>query len=297
MDVRIVCTGEVMIELAASEEPGRYALGFAGDSFNTAIYLARAGLDVSYLTRLGDDALSRNIVATLAAEGVGTDHVQYVKNRQPGLYLISNDADGERHFSYWRDTAPVRELFDAPVSLTDADVFYFTGITLAVTRSGQSHLLQLLDTLRSRGCRIVFDPNFRPRLWDDIEQARDHTRAVLPFCHTVLPTLDDERKLWNVTGVDECHARYAGLGVKEIVVKGDDLTTQLFTEDEAYTQAAAPVQAIDTTGAGDSFNAGYLAARLTGAGARDAVTQAQQLAATVVMHRGAILPREQGSTR
>lgn len=285
-----------MIELAAGEEPGRYALGFAGDSFNTAIYLARAGLDVDYLTRLGDDTLSRDIVATLTAEGVGTNHVQYIRNRQPGLYLISNDADGERHFSYWRDTAPVRELFDAPMCLNDADVFYFTGITLAVTRSGHTHLLQLLDALRSRGCRIVFDPNFRPRLWDDIEQARKHTRAVLPYCHTVLPTLEDDRELWNVADTNACRALYAGLGVEEIVIKGDDLTTHAFTPDEAFAQQAEPVRAVDTTGAGDSFNAGYLAARLKDAGVLDAIKQAQQLAAAVVQHRGAILPREQGST-
>ncbi|NND68600.1 MAG: sugar kinase [Halioglobus sp.] len=284
-----------MIELAAGEESGLYALGFAGNSFNTAIYLARAGLDVSYLTRLGDDALSRDIVATLTDENVGTDRVQYSKDRQPGLYLISNDADGERHFSYWRDTAPVRELFDAPVSLNDADVFYFTGITLAVTRSGQTHLLQLLDALRARNCRIVFDPNFRPRLWDGIEQAREHTRAILPFCHTVLPTLDDERELWNVAGVDDCRALYADLGVEEIVIKGDDLTTHFFAAREEYMQAAAPVHALDTTGAGDSFNAGYLTARLQGANARDAITQAQELSAAVVQHRGAILPRNQGS--
>lgn len=283
-----------MIELAASDEPGRYALGFAGDSFNTAIYLARAGLNVSYLTRLGDDTYSRDIIATLAAEGVSTDRVQRIKNRQPGLYLISNNTDGERHFSYWRDTAPVRELFDAPVSLDDASVFYFTGITLAVTRSGQSHLLQLLEELQARGCHIAFDPNFRPRLWDNTEQAREHIRAVLPYCHTVLPTLDDERKLWNVTSADECRALYAAPGVDDIVIKGDDLTAHVYTPEGEYTQQAEPVEAIDTTGAGDAFNAGYLALRLQGAAPLDAVTQAQQLAAEVVTHRGAILPSEQG---
>lgn len=285
-----------MIELAAGEEPGRYTLGCAGDSFNTAIYLARAGLDVSYLTRLGDDALSRDIEAALTAEGVNTDHVQRSKGRQPGLYLIRNDAGGERHFHYWRGEAPVRQLFDEPASMPKADVFYFTGITLAVTRSGHANLLQLLDDLHARGCRIVFDPNYRARLWDDAEQAREHTRAVLPYCHTVLPTLDDERALWHLADVAACRAHYAREGVAELVVKGDDLTAHVFTPGEEFTQAAAPVPAIDTTGAGDAFNAGYLAARLRGAGLADAVTQAQRLAARVVGHRGAILPREQGRT-
>ncbi len=283
-----------MIELAPGDAPGRFVLGCAGDSYNTAIYLARAGLDVSYLTRLGDDALSRDILDRLAAERVGTDCVQRIKGRQPGLYLISNDANGERRFSYWRGEAPVRQLFDEPITLDDADVFYFTGITLAVTRSGRANFLRLLDTLRSGGCRIVFDPNFRPRLWDDVEQAREHTRAVLPYCHTVLPTLDDERALWRVQAVDDCRARYAAQGVDEIVIKGDALTTHVFTAGATHVQQAQPVHAVDTTGAGDAFNAGYLAARLKGAAVPDAVTRAQQLAATVVQHRGAILPQEQG---
>lgn len=285
-----------MIELASGDKPGQYALGFAGDSYNTAIYLARAGLDVGYLTRLGDDTLSRRILQELAAEGIDTERVQHAKGREPGLYLISNDDDGERHFSYWRDAAPVRELFDAPVARLDADVFYFTGITLAVTRSGHTNFLQLLDALHARGCRIVFDPNYRPRLWDDAEQARRHTGAVLPFCHTVLPTLDDERTLWNARDVAACRSHYAAQGVEELVIKGDDLTTHVFADGAEHVQRAKPVNAVDTTGAGDAFNAGYLAARINGAGVDEAVTKAQQLAATVVMHRGAILPRKQGRT-
>ncbi len=281
-----------MIELASSDTPGQFALGFAGDSFNTAIYLARAGLDVGYLTRLGDDALSKRIVATLTSEGVDTDPVQFIQGRQPGLYLIDNDDSGERQFSYWRGEAPVRQLFDEPVALSDADVFYLTGITLAVTRSGHTNMLQLLDDLSSRGSRIVFDPNYRPRLWDDIDQARAHTEAVLPYCHTVLPTLEDERALWNVQDIDACHALYTSHGVEELVIKGDDLTTHTFAAGEVHVQKAQPVNAVDTTGAGDSFNAGYLAARLKGAAPTDAVTQAQQLAANVVQHRGAILPKE-----
>ena len=281
-----------MLELAPGEEPDQFALGFAGDSFNTAIYLARAGLDVSYLTRLGDDALSRNIAATLTREGIDTDPLKFIQGRQPGLYLIDNDDAGERHFSYWRGEAPVRQLFDEPITLSDANVFYFTGITLAVTRSGHSNLLQLLDRLQSRGCRVVFDPNYRPHLWDDVEQARAHTEAVLPYCHTVLPTLEDERALWHAADVSACRARYAGHGVEELVIKGDHLTTHAYASGAAHVQQAQPVTALDTTGAGDAFNAGYLGARLQGATPADAVTKAQQLAATVVQHRGAILPRE-----
>jgi 2-dehydro-3-deoxygluconokinase len=289
--MQICCVGEVMVELAAENNGGLYRRGVAGDSYNTAIYLSRAGLQVSYLTRLGDDALSDDIITHLTAEGIGDRLIKRVANRRPGLYLIDNDPQGERHFHYWRDHAPVRELFTQPLHLPDVDVFYFTGITLAVTRAGLEHVLALLGELRAQGCRIVFDPNYRPALWDDIQQARQHCAAVLPLCDTVLPTLSDDTALWDIRTIEASRAHYQRYGASELVIKGADLVAHAFTAEEHMEQQAPAVEALDTTGAGDAFNAAYLAARLQGGSLRDALTRAQQLSAAVVQHRGAILPR------
>jgi 2-dehydro-3-deoxygluconokinase len=289
--MQICCAGEVMVELAAENNGGLYRRGVAGDSYNTAIYLSRAGLQVSYLTRLGDDALSDDIIAHLTAEGIGDRLIKRVANYRPGLYLIDNDPQGERHFHYWRDHAPARELFAQPLHLPDIDVFYFTGITLAVTRAGLEHVLALLGELRAQGCRIVFDPNYRPALWDNIQQARQHCAAVLPLCDTVLPTLSDDMALWDIRTVEASRAHYQRYGASELVIKGADLVAHAFTAAEHMEQQAPAVEALDTTGAGDAFNAAYLAARLQGGSLRDALTRAQQLSAAVVQHRGAILPR------
>ena len=286
--MRICCAGEVMIELAARD--GLYQRGVAGDSFNTAVYLARAGLAVSYLTRLGDDPASADILALLDREGIDTGSVVRCPGRRPGLYMIDNDADGERFFSYWRDNSPARELFDAPLELPGIDLFYFTGITLAVTREGIANLLTLLRDLHDRGCRIVFDPNYRPALWPGPEQARQDMARVLPLCHTVLPTLEDETALWGSDSIEACRDHYAGFGVQELVIKGPDLTTHALVEGIEVISRAEPVRAVDTTGAGDAYNAGYLAARLQGGDVEQAVHAAQALSAQVVQHRGAILP-------
>lgn len=291
--MQICCAGEVMLELVATGEPGQYARGIAGDSYNTAVYLAREGVDVSYLTRLGDDSLSADIIASLEAEGISTQGVTLCPGRTPGLYLIENDASGERHFTYWRDSSPARELFDSHAQVLPCNAFYFTGITLAVTRSGFANLLALLQTLRQQGTQILFDPNYRPRLWQDADQARQLYRQVIPLCDVVLPTLCDERELWGVDTASECLAFYQDLQVSEIVVKGDELTTLAFSPEETVELQAQNVSAIDTTGAGDAYNAGYLAARLTGANLHTAVECAQQLAARVIQHRGAILPKNQ----
>jgi 2-dehydro-3-deoxygluconokinase len=289
--MQICCAGEVMIELAAENNGSLYRRGVAGDSYNTAIYLSRTGLQVSYLTRLGDDALSDDIIAHLTAEGISDALIQRVANRRPGLYLIDNDPQGERHFHYWRDHAPVRELFAQPLHLPGIDVFYFTGITLAVTRTGLENVVALLAELRAQGCRIVFDPNYRPALWDDIHQARQHCAAVLPLCDTVMPTLSDDTALWDIHTIEASRAHYQRYGASELVIKGADLVAHAFTADEQVAQQAPAVVALDTTGAGDAFNAGYLASRFAGGDLRAALTQAQQLSATVVQHRGAVLPR------
>lgn len=289
--MRVCCAGEVMIEMAALGQDNLYQRGVAGDSYNTAVYLARKGLQVDYLTRLGDDLDSGDILDRLANEGVGTTFVARIPKSQPGLYLISNDSIGERQFSYWRNQAPVRGLFDSPLKLPPLDAFYFTGITLAVTRSGAQGLRDLLHGLREQNCRIIFDPNFRPGLWDSLEQAQRHYRDIIPLCDLALPTLDDENLLWKIDSIEQCRDLYLQQGISELVVKGGDLTAHVFHKDEYIQRQARPVSAVDTTGAGDSFNAGYLASRLKGESIEESLFNAQELAAAVVQHRGAILPR------
>lgn len=283
-----------MVEMGAVGQDGPYQRGIAGDSYNTAIYLARAGHAVSYLTRLGTDAQSDAIVQAMASEGLDTQHVAQIAGRQPGLYLIDNDADGERHFSYWRNDAPVRQLFDDPMALENLSAFFFTGITLAVTRSGADNLLALLAQLKAQGTRVVFDPNYRAHLWDSPAQAQALTARVLPLVDTALPTLEDETALWGIKDVDACAGHFIEHGVAEVVVKGPALTSYVYAGPVLRAQRQAePVKALDTTGAGDAFNAGYLAQRLRGASAAEALESAQQLAARVVQHRGAILPKDE----
>jgi 2-dehydro-3-deoxygluconokinase len=281
-----------MIELAA--EPGGllYRRDVAGDSFNTAVYLARAGLAVDYLSCLGDDSLSDEVLAALQEEGIGCSLIRRIPGGQPGLYLIHNDASGERRFSYWRQCSPVRQLFDRPFRLPLPGAFYFTGITLAVCRSGIDNLVDLLDDLRRQGCLLIFDPNYRPALWDDPGQARAYYRRVLSRCHWVLTTLEDDTLLWDIRDVAAGREYYQGLGVDELVIKTPDLTAHAFAGGSFVVQSAPRLPAVDTTGAGDSFNAGYLAVRLRGGELGPAVTAAQSLAANVVQHRGAIIPRE-----
>lgn len=287
---KVCCAGEPLIEFAPAEN-GTYTQGIAGDTLNTAVYLRRAGVGVQYFSCVGDDAFSADIVALLREEGIDHSTVAVKPGRQPGLYVIHNDADGERRFSYWRNESPARELFDHPVQLDGLDAFYFSGITLAVCRSGLANLLQFLVSLRERHCKVIFDPNFRPALWDDIQQARDCYRSVLPWCDTVLPTLDDDNALWGFDSVSDCYDFYCGFGIEELVIKTDALCVYGYLAKERCRVQAERIKALDTTGAGDAFAGAYVASRMRGERMEEAILSGQALAAKVVMHRGAIIPK------
>jgi 2-dehydro-3-deoxygluconokinase len=281
-----------MGEFCAVPGEGLYQLGAAGDSFNTAVYLARQGVSVDYLTCLGEDRVSLLILQRIADEGIGSGRIRILSGRNAGLYLVDNDPDGERHFTYWRENSAARSLFEQPADLGGIGAFYFTGITLAVVQENMDGFLRGLSRLKEDACDILFDPNYRPALWSTTEAAREAVRRVLPYCDTVLPTLEDEALLWSIDEVKACWDFYAGQGVSEIVVKAPDLTAHAWTGKTHVTRAAARVEPLDTTGAGDAFNAGYLAVRLGGGTAEEALERAQALAARVVRNQGAILPRD-----
>lgn len=300
---RVVCVGEVMVELARGSD-GRFGLAFGGDTFNTAVYLARAGVDVAYATALGDDAFSGDILALGTAEGVDTSLVQRVKGRVPGLYLITTDDAGERSFHYWRDTSPARTLFEAEgwqdvaAKLVGADVIYFSGITLSLySNQGLGRFLAALElagaTREGGPAWRVFDGNFRPRGWGgDVGRARTVFAEAMKRSSMALPTFEDEVALWGDASPAATIERITTYGVSEVVVKNGAAGALVHAEGRTVeVPVERTVAPLDTTGAGDSFNAGYLAARLSGASPEDAAQAGHRLAAEVIMHRGAIIPR------
>lgn len=290
---RVASIGECMIELAEAGD-GLLRRGWGGDTLNTAVYLARLGVAVDYVTALGDDPLSEEMVAAWAAEGVGTGRVVRVPGRLPGLYLITTDAAGQRRFDYWRDGAPARQLLDLPetgalvAALAGYDLVYVSGISLALYgEAGRARLLAALDGTRAAGGRVAFDTNFRGRLWPDREAARAAYRAALQRADIVLASTEDLDQLYGRGGVAELPTAGA-----EVVLKLTEPGVRIFSRGEQLTVPAEPVaDVIDTTAAGDSFAAAYLAARLAGADVRTAARCGHRLAGAVVQHRGAIIPR------
>jgi 2-dehydro-3-deoxygluconokinase len=296
---RVIVVGEALIELARGAD-GRFTLGCAGDTFNTAIYLARAGLDTAFATALGDDPYSDAIVALAAAEGIAGDLMLRVPGRLPGLCLADLDAKGDRHLSYWRDSAPAGELFEiadwgkAAEAVLTARLVYFSGITLSLySNTGVGRLLAVAEIARKNGAKIAFDGNFRPRGWKgDLGRARAIFMEALKRVDIALPTYDDEAVLWGDPSPEATVARLQAFGIGEIVVKnGPNSALVAAGGKQEHVPVPEVVVPVDSTAAGDGFNAGYLAARLSGESALDAASAAHRLAAQVIRHRGAITPR------
>jgi len=301
---RVATIGECMIELRHTDAQ-TLKLGFGGDTLNTAVYLARAGRDadirVDYVTALGDDLYSQGMVDAWQAEGVGTDLVARLPGRLPGLYIIRTDERGERSFTYFRSAAAARDMLrdgrDARLAerLVGYACLYLSGITLSILDDGQRQsLMNVLDRLRAGGTQVAFDSNYRPAGWPQIDDARHWMNEAFRRCDIALPTLDDEQRLFGDCHADACLARLRGIGVGEIVLKLGSEGSLISSAGASTATRVAPMtvsKIVDTTAAGDSFNAGYLYGRLTGKDPAAAAAIGNRLAAVKIQHPGAIITR------
>jgi 2-dehydro-3-deoxygluconokinase len=292
----VACIGECMIELKQAGS-GLYSRGFGGDTLNTAVYLARLGVAVDYITALGDDPLSDEMIAGWRLEGVGTAKVVRLKGKLPGLYLIATDDNGERRFFHWRESAAARSLLDLAEtdsllqSLNRYDLVYLSAISLSIyTESGRARLFAALREARASGTRIAFDTNFRARGWPDLDIARRVFREAFETSDIALASTEDLLPLYPNESAEGLLAKIPGA---EIILKLAEPASILRVGDTSRRIEAEPVTApvVDTTAAGDSFAAAYLAARLGGAEPEQAARAGHRLAGVVVCHPGAIIPR------
>lgn len=285
-----------MAELSPQEGAGAFKLGFAGDTFNTAWYLARIAPDsqVSYFTGLGDDTISGQLRDTITAAGVDDSYCVEVPNRTVGLYLISLE-NGERSFSYWRGQSAARKLAaDLPAlerAIDAHDLIYFSGITLAILEAGDRHaFISALRAARASGKTIAFDPNLRPRLWDDSETMLSVIMAGAAVSDIVLPSFEDEADWFKDASPQATADRYGAAGASTVIVKNGAGDVYYVSPEDRGTVAVAPVtNVVDSTAAGDSFNAAILAGHVGGQPLSDSIAMACRLSGAVVQGRGALV--------
>jgi 2-dehydro-3-deoxygluconokinase len=293
---RVASIGECMIELKQAPG-GLYSRGYGGDTLNTAIYLARLDIDVDYVTALGDDSLSDEMLAGWATEGVGTSRVARLTGKLPGIYMIQTDDLGDRRFFHWRENSAARSLMDLPEtddildSLAAYDVVYLSAITLSIFGAqGRAKLIGAIHRARKHGVRVAFDTNFRIRGWPDPDIARAVFDEAFAASDIVLASAEDLLPLYPYETDERLLER---IPCSEVVLKRLAPASIVRSVGVAHEVRAEPVTrpVVDTTAAGDSFSAAYIAARLAGAEPVEAAQAGHRLGGVVVCYPGAIIPR------
>lgn len=289
-----------MVELRAVEAATMHQ-SFAGDVYNSAVYLKRCFPEItsSIVTAVGHDNLSNKMLEAFAAEQVNTDFVFKHDSKVPGMYLIETDETGERSFTYWRSDAAARKVVDffsddVISQFATGDMFFVSGISLAVIEESARDLFwQKLEALAKSNVKVVFDPNYRARLWRDEDQARAAFEKALQLSDIALPGVEDLEVLYGVSSADGVLEFCKQFDLEEVVVKNGPASVVTEYKGQVETHTIVPVKnVVDTTSAGDAFNGVYLGSRMSGQSISDSVQLAAKAAGTVIQHRGAIIPAE-----
>lgn len=296
---KIVVMGECMMELSHISE-SHLAKSFAGDVYNTAVYAKRVNPDceVSFLTAAGDDALSNELVSVLEAENISPEFVYKDAERTIGSYMVNVDEHGERSFTYWRSDSAAKQVMklvddDFVSQAASADYFFYSGISLAILApEDREKLWGVLEALRAAGVKVVFDPNYRPKLWAKTANAIDFYNKAFSLCDLLLPGIEDFDWLYGINTVDGIQQLLQPFAISEVVLKNGPKKVTCFVAGEEVSEIEiTPVdKVIDTTSAGDSFNGAFLASRLQGQDLASSIRFAAAVAGEVIQHKGAIVP-------
>lgn len=300
---KLAILGECMLEVSGKLFESAQ-LAYGGDSLNTATYLARItsrdDLTLYYVTVVGEDAISHQIKQCWQQEGINTDLVLHDPQRTMGIYLIEIDPHGERSFTHWRHHSAARYLLQHPnypevqAKLAECEMLYLSGISLAILpEADRFALLEQLKMLSDQGVKIIFDNNYRPSLWESREQALQIYQQIYPLVHCAILTEDDEKLLWQLENRAEIYQQLRPFNIPHLILKSGSegayyLPANASSEHPIPTTPITNI--VDTTAAGDSFNAGFLAGFIIGKSIIECCQQGNQLAGIVIQHRGAIIP-------
>ena len=291
-NIHTIAIGEVLVEFSRDRSEA-WSTTPSGDILNTLFYLGRNNCATALLTRFGLDPFRSEITRMLDREKIDISLCRDDPSRPNGLYFIATDIDGESSFHYRRSDSAARSLLDGDdldplvTAIAEARFLLVSGITLAIlhNRAGLLELMRRVST--ETDVTILFDPNVRPALWESTNEARRSIETILPTVDIFLPSAADLATLWG-----ESHNReeiFRGLDLDHVVVKCGAEPTELWTDGVRTLHPVTPAHNVrDTTGAGDAFNAGYIAAIGRGVAPTEAVRAGGALAARVVRVRGAI---------
>jgi len=290
MGSQILCFGEPLLEF--NQQPnGRYLAGHGGDTSNCAIAAARSGAQVAMLAHVGADAFGDSFVELWRGEGVDTAAVRRDPAAHTGVYFVSHGPDGHQ-FSYMRAGSAASRITpqDLPVeAIRSAAILHVSGISQAISDTAADAVFEAIAIAREAGARVSYDTNLRLKLWP-LTRARAVIHAAMAQSDIALPGMDDAQQLTGLTDPDAIADFYLTLGARIVALTMGKDGTLVAAPDRRERVAAMPVEAVDATAAGDTFDGAFLAELVAGRDPFAAARYANAAAALSTQGYGAVAP-------
>jgi 2-dehydro-3-deoxygluconokinase len=262
---KVMTIGDAMITFNPSiKGPLRFVESFnrkvGGAELNFALGCARLGLASKWVSRLGKDEFGRVIYNFARGEGVDVSEVQLVEGYPTSLNFKEINEDGSGKTFYYRFHSPISTLKADDINeewLEGVDLLHLTGVFLAIDPNNLQIVKKLIELAKAKGIPVSFDPNIRLKLWT-IEDAREAYEEIFPHTDILLTGLDEIRLITGKDSEEDLGRFAAEYSIKDLIIKDGANGSKLYRDGEWIGASGFPVNPVDTVGAGDGFDAGYV---------------------------------------
>ena len=261
MRLDVLCLGEPLLEFNQIKEGNKktYSSGYGGDTSNTAISIARQGMSVGFISKVGKDQFGWELLELWKREKVDYSHVSIHPEAPTGIYFVTHDADGH-HFTYYRSGSAACQMtpLDLPKDdLSQTRILHLSAITQAISVSSCETAFAAIFQARKNGVKVSYDTNLRLKLWS-LDRARDVINRTVPMCDVIMPSLEEATSLTGLVDPEEITDYFFELGAKLVVLKQGSHGARVSDGKENLNIPGHKVKAIDATGAGDTFDGAFL---------------------------------------
>ena len=295
MKINVCSIGEAMIEIS-NVKNNLYNQSFAGDTLNFCNYLDKKKLNAFFLSAIGKSEINQSLLDFVKSKNISTKYIKQINQFEIGLYLIKNKDNGEKQFFYWRDESAAKQYFNnidflnLYKELKNFDYIYFSGITLSIIHiSKLNNFIKLLNLLKSKKIKIVFDFNIRPSRWNkkNLNIFLDSVLKFVDICFLSGEDMNYWKNKNNIKSYEQIVRKYK---LKHSIFRKNAKFTYVFLNKTRYVFKNKLLKTVvDTSGAGDGFNAAYLSNFIVNNDPVLALKAGSSLGSKIVMKKGAIV--------
>lgn len=295
MKINVCSIGEAMIEISNIKK-SLYNQSFAGDTLNFCNYLDKKKLNAFFLSAIGKSEINQLLLDFVKSKKISTKYIKQINQFEVGLYLIKNKDNGEKQFFYWRDESAAKQYFNnidflnLYKELKNFDYIYFSGITLSIIHiSKLNNFIKLLKLLKNKKIKIVFDLNIRPSRWNkkNLNIFLDSVLKFVDICFLSGEDMNYWKNKNNIKSYEQIVRKYK---IKHSIFRKNAEYTYVFLNKTRYVFKNKLIKkVVDTSGAGDGFNAAYLSNFIVNNDPVLALKAGSSLGSKIVMKKGAIV--------